>query len=92
MLVSYEDVREFIREYLSRKLKGQGRGLPADFSEDCDLLLSGIIDSLGLLELIMEIQEHCACEIDFESLNPELMTVVRPLCEFVADQTRNAVS
>jgi hypothetical protein len=31
-------------------------------------------------------QEHCGCEIDFDALDPERMTVVGPLCDFVSSQ------
>jgi acyl carrier protein len=64
----------------------QGREAPGNLPDDCDLLLSGAVDSLGMLEWIAAFQVHCGCEIDFESLDPELMTVVGPLCDFVAAQ------
>src|SRR5712692_2322588 len=52
-VVTPSDVRLFLLEYLRRKLEANGRGLsedlPEDLPEDCDLLLSGVIDSLGLL-------------------------------------------
>jgi acyl carrier protein len=54
--------------------------------EDCDLLLSGMIDSLGLLDLVAAIQEFAGREIDFEILDPEEMTIVGPLCRFVSEQ------
>jgi acyl carrier protein len=76
------EIQTFISGFLSQK----GRELPTPFSDQCDLLLSGIVDSLGMLELITAIQEHCQQEIDFDALDPELMTVVGPLCQFVAEQ------
>jgi acyl carrier protein len=41
---------------------------------------------LGLLDLITAFQEHCGREIDFDALDPEQMTVVGPLCDFVSAQ------
>jgi len=84
--IDRSEVRTFIEEYLSRKLKMQGRILPAPLPDDCDLLFSGFIDSLGLLELIEAIRDHCNRDIDFEPLDPEHMTVIGPLCKFVSDQ------
>ena len=81
-----DDVRLFLMNYLARKLKDQGRDLPLDFSDDCDLYLSGYIDSLGLLELLTAIQQYIGREIDFEALDPEQMTIVGPLCRFVSRQ------
>jgi acyl carrier protein len=85
--VSPEDVRRFLGDYVRRNMRAQGRDLPVEFSEDCDLLLSGLIDSLGLLELTTAISAYCEGEIDFEALDPEQMTIVGPLCRFVSEQT-----
>ena len=84
--VTSEDVRRFLKEYLTEKLATQGREIPPELDDQCDLLLSGIIDSLGLLELITAIQQYCGREIDFEPLDPEQMTIVGPLCRFVSEQ------
>ena len=81
-----EGLRGFLRCYLTGRLTSQGREVPKDFGDDYDLLLSGTIDSLGLLDLINALQEHCGREIDFDLLDPEQMTVVGPLCDFVAGQ------
>jgi acyl carrier protein len=80
------DVRMFLKEYLGRKLEANGRGACEDLPEDCDLLLSGMIDSIGLLDLVAAIQEFAGREIDFEILDPEEMTIVGPLCSFVSEQ------
>lgn len=77
----------FITEYLGRELAASGRGLCEDLPEDCDLLLSGMIDSIGLLNLISAMQEFTGRDIDFELLDPEEMTIVGPLCRFVAEFT-----
>jgi acyl carrier protein len=88
--VSPEEIRIFLRNYVCRILKAQGRELPGEFSDDCDLLLSGLIDSLGLLELTTAIGDYCGREIDFEALDPEQMTVVGPLSKFISDQMGKA--
>jgi len=48
-----------------------------------------VLDSLAFVEMMMAAGEHFAGEIDFESLDPEKMTVVGPLCIFVSEQLRN---
>jgi acyl carrier protein len=84
--VTPKDVQAFLQEYLDRELKANGRGTCGDLSEDCDLLLTGLIDSLGLLELVTALAEHLGREIAFDDLEPEQMTIVGPLCRFVAHQ------
>ena len=85
--VTPEEVRIFLVQYFGQKLERNGQGERDSLSEDCDLLLSGIIDSIGLLELVGAIHEFVGAEIDFEALDPEQMTIVGPLCRFVSDQT-----
>jgi acyl carrier protein len=84
-----KDVRMFLESYLTEKLREQGRDMPVDLPDDCDLLLSGIIDSVGLLELISAVQKYCDREIDFEELDPESMTVLGPLCRYISKQMDN---
>ena len=81
------DVRIFLKNYLGRKLEANGRGALKDLPEDCDLLLSGVIDSIGLLELMDVLREFSGRDIDFELLDAEEVTIVGPLCTFVSQQT-----
>jgi len=80
------DVRVFLKDYLDRKLTANGRSAVQDLPENCDLLLSGMIDSIGLLEVVTALQRFAGREIDFEILDPEQMTIVGPLCRFVSEQ------
>lgn len=80
------DVRVFLKDYLDRKLAANGRTVVRDLPENCDLLLSGMIDSIGLLELVTALQGFAGREIDFEALDPDEMTIVGPLCRFVSEQ------
>jgi acyl carrier protein len=80
-------VRQFLLKTLSEFFAAQGRTVDPDLlTDDRDLLLSGLIDSLGFLELASALSEYCGFELDFESLDPEDMTVLGPLCDFVATQ------
>jgi acyl carrier protein len=85
-VITPDDVRMFLTGFIQKRLAAQGQDPLNELSDDCDLLLSGVIDSLGLLELITAVNEHYGREIDFEDLDPEQMTVVGPLCDFVADR------
>ncbi len=87
---SSDDVRAFLQSYLSERSEAERRNVTGELADDCDLLLSGIIDSLGLLDLVMAMREAFGEHIDFKSLDPEQMTIVGPLCRFVAEQTSNA--
>ena len=88
--VTPDAVQKFLREYVAKSLRGQGREVPDDLSDHCDLLLSGYVDSLGLLELMTAIQDHFGREIDFDELDAEQMTIVGPLKRFVAEKLAKA--
>ena len=86
--LTQRDVRVFVTNYLRQKFESNGRTPLVDLPEDCDLLLSGMIDdSIGFLDLLLAVQEFAGREIDFDTLDPEEMSVVGPLCKFVSNQT-----
>jgi acyl carrier protein len=81
-----DNVRAFVADFLNRKLKDRGQRALSDLPDDYDVLLSGALDSLAFVEMMMAAGEHFAGEIDFENLDPEKMTIVGPLCLFVSEQ------
>ena len=81
--VTSEEVRGFILQDLAVPLAELGLS-PEEISDDFDLLTSGVIDSLGLLELIAGVNERFGLDIDFETLDPEGLTVVGPFSRYVA--------
>jgi acyl carrier protein len=88
--VEPKDVRAVVATYVSR-LSGQGSAKAnGDFADDFDLYLSGSIDSLALLGLVAAIQEAFGDHIDFDDMDPEDMTIVGPLCRFVAERANAA--
>jgi acyl carrier protein len=88
--VSPGDVRIFLTDFIQRRMAAQGQDPLNELSDDCDLLLSGVVDSLGLLELVTAVNEHYGREIDFEDLDPDHMTIVGPFCDYVADRMAKA--
>lgn len=82
-----EQIREALIDEVSKQLASQGRAFdPDQVTDDSDLLLSGLIDSLGLLELAASLSDYCGFEIDFSELAPDDLTVVGPLCDFIVVQ------
>ncbi|HTX47080.1 MAG TPA: acyl carrier protein [Solirubrobacteraceae bacterium] len=83
------DVRGFIVEELKEQIE-LAELSPDALVDTLDLHASGIIDSLGLLELIAAVEDRFALEIDFEDLDADDLTVLGPLCRFVAEQAAPA--
>ena len=84
--VTASDVRAFLLDHYAEGISAngvEGGAVPDDF----DLLTEGVIDSFGILEMIAAMEERFGFEIDFESIDPQDLTVVGPLCRFVESQT-----
>jgi acyl carrier protein len=85
--ITPESVRQFLLlKYFERV---QSLGLAsAELPDDFDLLLSGVIDSFGILEMISTIEEEFQVELDLAALDAEQITIVGPLSRFVASNAK----
>jgi acyl carrier protein len=78
-----------VRGFLLDKYRGPivAFGLiPEQLGDDFDFLLSGVIDSFGILEMIGAIEEEFQIELDLAALDAEQITVLGPLARYVAQQ------
>jgi acyl carrier protein len=57
-----------------------------------DLVTSGLLDSLGLVELIQFIETQVGCRIDLMDVEPSEFTVLGDLCNIGLRSRRNAAS
>ena len=85
--IAPESVRQFLLvKYLERI---QSLGLAsAELPDDFDLLLSGVIDSFGILEMIGAIEEEFGIQLDLEALDAEQITIIGPLSCYVAENAK----
>jgi acyl carrier protein len=63
---------------------------PADAPGDLDLRGSGLIDSLGFVEVIVQLEEQLGIEIDLEEMDPEQITVLDPLATHIAARAKRS--
>ena len=71
-----ETVRHFIAE---KFLFGDGE----EFKEDTSLLEEGIVDSTGILELVMFLEEAYGIKIEDEELIPQNMDSLQNIARFL---------
>jgi acyl carrier protein len=57
-----------------------------------DLVTSGLLDSLGLVELIQFIETQVGCRIDLMDVEPNEFTVLGDLCNIGLRSRRSAAS
>jgi len=77
------EVRAAVLEELAEPIAAFGLE-PAGVPDDFDLLTTGVIDSFGLIELIVSMNERFGLDIDFEELDPEELTVLGAFSRHVA--------
>lgn len=80
-----EEIRLFIIDALQTHLENAEVNAE-EINEHFDLFGSGLIDSMRFLTLIVEIEEWVDVEINFEDLDPDKLTKIGSLCQFVEAQ------
>ncbi len=78
-------VRAFIIEHCADQFQATGRSVEA-LPDNFDLLGEGILDSLGIVQLISAIEERFNLQVDMEQLPPEELTVLGSLSRYIARQ------
>lgn len=87
--VTTENVYEFLVSYINESVKLQGRSIEKEITKEFDMFLEGAVDSIGILDLTLKVQEHYNVEIDFEDLDPEEMTIVGSFCQYIVTKINN---
>ncbi len=75
-------VREFLLDFVEERLALRVYSA-AQVNDDFDLLVSGAIDSLAFMEMIVALQEQFDVELDFDEVDPVQLTIIGPLCHYV---------
>jgi acyl carrier protein len=84
-----QQVRSLVLTKLKQPLLAKGLQ-PENVPDDFDLLTEGVIDSQGLIELILALEQRFDFEIDFEQLDPEQLMVIGPFCHYIAEKSVSA--
>ena len=82
------EVRDFLLQHFARSIAARGLN-PAEIRDDFDFLTAGIVDSLGVIEMISAVEGSFGITVDFETMDPAQLTVLGPFSHFVAE---NAVA
>jgi acyl carrier protein len=77
------DVQQFILGRIDDPLQAKGLAA-ADVPSSFDLLLEGVIDSFGIVELISALEERYGLEFDLDELAPDDLTRIGPLSSYVS--------
>ena len=75
-------VRDTILESVVEQLAAKGL-TPSDVPASFDLLLEGVIDSFGVVELILLLEQRFEIEFDFDDLPADDLTKIGTLSDYV---------
>ena len=81
--VTPDNVREFLLRRYAEPITAMQPNL-AELPDDFDLLLSGVIDSFGILEMISAIEAEFGIQLDLALLDAEDITRIGPLARYTA--------
>ncbi len=59
-------------------------------SHDHDLLASGLLDSLGFVELLLALERRFGIHVAMESLEPDNFRSIERIAAFIADQQQTS--
>ena len=82
--ISPEKVRQFLLTRYSEAIKGMGFD-PVEVPDSFDFLLSGVIDSFGILEMVSSIEDEFRIRLDLAALDAEQVTILGALSQYVAE-------
>jgi acyl carrier protein len=83
-------VREQIRNYIAETFLFSDNGF--NMSDDVSFLDEGIIDSMGVLELIMFTEETFNISVEDDEIKPENFDSVNKLYDYIQRKTLVAVT
>jgi acyl carrier protein len=81
------DVRSFLLSQLESRLREVGMDVGA-VTDETDLFAEGVIDSLGVVEMIAVVSDRYEIEDEWDDYDPDDLLVVGTFCRYVADRAR----
>ena len=85
--ISAASVRRFLLAKYCEPIEALGL-TSADLPDSFDLLLNGVIDSFGILEMISALEREFRIELDLATLDAEQVTILGPLSRYVAENAK----
>ena len=81
---TFEQIKQFLLNKYSVALAARGLAIHS-VPDSFDLLQEGIIDSLGVLDMINDVEKEFGVQLDMERLDAEQLTILGSFSKFVAD-------
>jgi len=89
--VTADEAKRFVVAQLVHPIAAKGL-IPENLPDNFDLLTEGIIDSLGFVDLVVALERYFDIKVDFSGLDPENLTVLGPISQYIAEKSGVASS
>ena len=86
--LSEPEVRRLLLDRYRQPIQAIGLN-PDELTDDFDFLLSGVIDSFGILEMISAIEDEFQIQLDLATLDAEDITRIGPLARYIAESANS---
>ena len=87
--ITFDQVRALVLSRLQASIVATGLR-SEEINDDLDMLTEGLIDSMGVVELINTIELYFGVAVDFAELDSESLTIIGPFCRYIAEKSRDA--
>jgi acyl carrier protein len=84
------DIESRIRRFVAETLLFSGNGF--DYSDDASFLDSGMIDSMGVMDLVTFVQSSFGLDVEPEHVTPENFDSVARLARYIRGQRAAAAT
>ncbi|MEM7013620.1 MAG: hypothetical protein AAF585_19280 [Verrucomicrobiota bacterium] len=85
MNLNEQKVHNVIEAFVNEKLAQQGRPT-STLDPNCDLIVDGVIDSMGFVELTAYLENELGDAANPHEMDADEMTIVGPLTKFISNQ------
>jgi acyl carrier protein len=81
------EIEPQIRDYVARNLLFSDNGF--GYGDDASFLQEGIVDSVGVLELVLFVEETFGVEVNDQEIIPDNFDSVDKLANYIRSKTAN---
>jgi acyl carrier protein len=79
------ELLRLVTEWIARNRLNQGSAF--QLADDADFIAEGLLDSVGLIELIVYVENEVGCKIDLADVDLRELTTTRGFCRTVLEAT-----
>jgi acyl carrier protein len=83
------DIKAQVRQYIAKNLLFSDNGFT--YTDDASFLEEGIVDSLGVMELVLFIEEKFGVKVKDEELTPDNFDSVNKLANYIQRRLSGSV-